>query len=143
MFPILAQDAAPLVEAGVKRVVCTVGSEHSFSCALIPDGQGDFYIYLSKRRMDLLGLAADDSVQLILEKDTSEYGMEMPPELEEVLAFDEEAKSAFDQLTPGRRRSAIHQVGSAKREETRIERALRLAENLKMGVTDVRQFFKR
>ena len=57
--------------------------------------------------------------------------MEMPPELAELLRQDEEGKTRFNQLTPGRQRYIIHYVSAVKSSQLRIDRAILLIENLK------------
>ena len=59
--------------------------------------------------------------------------MEMPIEMEEVLAIDDEALKVWREITPGRKRSAIYFIVKAKQEVTRIKRSLLVAENLKLG----------
>lgn len=68
--------------------------------------------------------------------------MEMPEVWLEVIESDHEAAEAFEKLTPGKKRSILHMVSSAKRMETQINRALKIAENIKMGVTNPRDFMK-
>ncbi len=126
-----------------ERVICSVpGKEESFPCALMPDGKGNFYIMLSRRLMkDVPPLP--DLVDIQLQKDESKYGMEVPEELEVLLEQDEEFSESFHKLTPGKQRSIIHLISSPKRVETRVDRAIRIAENVKMGVTSPQEFLKR
>jgi uncharacterized protein YdeI (YjbR/CyaY-like superfamily) len=56
-------------------------------------------------------------------KKPSEYAV--PEELEAVLRGDARVKAAFDALTPGRRKSYIFHVASAKQAKTRLARAER------------------
>ncbi|MEM8488954.1 MAG: YdeI/OmpD-associated family protein, partial [Bacteroidota bacterium] len=57
--------------------------------------------------------------------------VELGEELEEVLAMDEEAAARFYSFTPGKRRGLAHHVNSAKREATRIKRALEIAHKVR------------
>jgi uncharacterized protein YdeI (YjbR/CyaY-like superfamily) len=56
----------------------------------------------------------------------------MPEELAEVLAQDPESDAAFHRLTPGRRRTLIYSVASARSVDNRIKRALQAAETAKV-----------
>ncbi len=102
-------------------------------CALKKDKQGRYCIYLGKFFRDRSGIKQGQEVELTVEKDESDLGMEMPIEMEEVLAIDEEAHKIWNDITPGRKRSALYFIIKAKQEETRIKRALLVAENLKLG----------
>jgi uncharacterized protein YdeI (YjbR/CyaY-like superfamily) len=86
---------------------------------------------MNKTNLKKLGLKVGSPVQVNMWKDTSEFGYPMPEELREVLEQDREAKSYFDALTAGKKRSFIHIVSGVKSVDKRIERALMLAEKLK------------
>jgi uncharacterized protein YdeI (YjbR/CyaY-like superfamily) len=81
--------------------------------------------------MKKLGVCFGDEVIVSLQADTSEYGMEMPEELSELLSQDEEGNRRFHLLTKGRQRYIIHYVSSVKSTQLRIDRAIMLIENLK------------
>ena len=125
------------------RLICTIGTL-SYPCALMSDGKGNGYIMLNKTRMKQLQLAEGMVLEVTLEQDTSPYGMPMSEELEAVLDSDPEAYSRFENLTPGKQRNIIHHVSSVKSSNLRIERAIKLLNNLKMlppGKERVRDIF--
>ncbi len=62
-----------------------------------------------------------------------EREIEMPEELIEALAADPAMSEAFDALTPGRRKSWAYQVGSAKKSQTRADRAARARDKIMAG----------
>jgi uncharacterized protein YdeI (YjbR/CyaY-like superfamily) len=62
-----------------------------------------------------------------------EQPAELPPELEERLRASEEAWEFFSRQPPSYRRTAIHLVVSAKREETRERRLTSLIEHSRQG----------
>lgn len=113
------------------RLLCTLGGAPAFHCGLNPLGEGRGYITLSRQRLQDLGLRAGDFVAVELKLDTSKYGMAVPPEFREVLKQDPEAGKRFKALKPGKQRTLLHHVGGAKSVDLRIERSLRLMENLK------------
>jgi hypothetical protein len=113
------------------RLCCTVNSSLTFQCGLVALGQGMGYISINSKRMKELGVRNGDIVTVALEKDESDYGLEMPPELTELLQQDEEGMARFRLLTPGRQRYIIHYVSAVKSSQLRIDRAILLIENLK------------
>ena len=68
------------------------------------------------------------------ERDTTE----LPPEYEEQLRANTAAAEYFDSRPPWYRRTAIHLIMSAKREETRVRRLVQLIEDSAAG-RDIKQ----
>jgi uncharacterized protein YdeI (YjbR/CyaY-like superfamily) len=66
----------------------------------------------------------------------------MPEELSEVLATDPEASRIFHALTEGNQRGLIFLVTQVKSTDKRIERSLRIADQVKHGVTSPRLILK-
>jgi uncharacterized protein YdeI (YjbR/CyaY-like superfamily) len=60
--------------------------------------------------------------------------IEIPEELEAVLAQDDLAMKAWKKLTTGYQRSLIHYVTSVKNVDSRIKRSLQLMEKAKAGL---------
>jgi uncharacterized protein YdeI (YjbR/CyaY-like superfamily) len=71
-------------------------------------------------------------VRVTLRRDDSPYGMPMPEELAEVLAQDPEGDACFHRLTPGRQRTFLYYVSSARAVDTRIKRAIEVAGKAKV-----------
>lgn len=124
-----------------KRVICELDGLHTHHCALMPDGNGEFYIMINKALKKKLGFVLGQKVKISMKKDESKYGMPMPEELGELLAIDELGNSIFHQLTPGRQRNLIHIVSKYKNTETRINKALVIVDYLKRsnGVIDFKE----
>jgi uncharacterized protein YdeI (YjbR/CyaY-like superfamily) len=74
--------------------------------------------------------------------DETEYQFEIPEELSEVLDSDLEANTLFRALSLGNQRGLIYLVTQVKSSEKRIERALKIAEKLKIGVTSPKLILK-
>lgn len=130
-LPVSNSVADQLIEGKDRRIICHIQGIQAFHCALLPDGNGSWYILLNNKRKKDLGLTQGEEISIELEKDRSEYGMEMPLELREVLDQDEQADMLFHKLTPGRMRNIIHSVASVKSTDIKIRRALVYAEHLK------------
>ena len=77
------------------------------------------------------GYQPGEMVEVSIEKDESEFGMAFPEEFQVVLEQDPEANEAFRARKPGKQRGILHHIDSGKTEETRIKRALEMAERLK------------
>jgi hypothetical protein len=130
-IPIPPKIAKHFLDAKVKRVICTIDDDFSFQCAILSQGDGSHFIILSKNKMKELDLMVGTEINVTLEKDESEYGMPMPEEFEELLLMDPEATECFHKLTMGKQRSLLYLIGKPKRSETRIKKAVVVAEYLK------------
>jgi len=113
------------------RLLCRVNGADPFPCGPVSLGKGSAYISINTQRMKAQGLKLLDEVEVVLEKDNSRYGMEMPPELAELLVQDPEGAARFDGLTPGKQRYIIQYVSTVKSSQLRIDRAILLIGNLK------------
>ena len=127
---VTAETAAPYLGKD-RRILCQINGGENFACALMPDGEGHFFINVNKERRKALGIQLGDTVEVVIQKDTSKYGMPMPPIMAELLAQDPEADKYFHALTPGKQRSLLHIIGKPKREETRLKKAVVITEYLK------------
>ena len=74
--------------------------------------------------------------------DNTEFKFEMPEELKEVLHSDSDANNVFNKLSEGNKRGLMYLVAQVKSSEKRIERALKIAERLKNGITSPRIILK-
>lgn len=134
-------------EAKDKRVVCSLNSNYSFHCAMLPKVTFH-YILLNKEICKKLNLHLNDEVIVELIKDESKYGMPLSEEMEEVFFSDPEGSDLFHQLTPGKQRSLIHIINKFKSSQLRIEKSFVILEHLKTrkGVLDFKELnedFKR
>ena len=123
--------ASHFLEQGDKRVVATLDGSLSFQCALMPAGEGIYFINLNKKIRDQLRLKEGSMITVSLEKDESEYGLPFPEELKELLDQDPKGNELFHALTPGKQRNLIYAVNQVKSPELRIHRSLVLVEHLK------------
>lgn len=114
-----------------QRLICTINGKLSFQCGLMALGKGSAYITINSQRLKKLNLSLGDEVNITLKKDKSQFGMEMPNELQELLQQDQEGHERFNKLSPGKQRYIINYVGSVKNTQKRIDRALLLINNLK------------
>lgn len=113
------------------RVVVSVGRKLKFQAAVQGAGGGKGSIWLNKSRLAALGASDGARMKISLEVDKSEYGMEMPEELEELLKQDEEGARRFRALTKGKQRNILYYVSGVKDPDKRLDRAIFLLTNLK------------
>ena len=140
-IPIEEKIALKIHETMGKRVICEA-NEYRFHCAVQRSNRLGYYIMASKATLKKIQAAAGDEILVKIEKDRTKYQSEMPEELRAVLDTDPEALVIFEGLTPGKKRSIMHLVNSAKQVDTRINRGLKIAENLKLGRTKPQDFLK-
>jgi hypothetical protein len=114
-----------------KRLICSIEGLAPYPSAILTVKGGYYYINLNKERLKKLKIQPGAEVVVVLEADTSEYGMPMPPEIEEIFSQDEEVKTVFHKLTPGKQRSLLYIIGKIKTESKRIEKAIIMTNYLK------------
>ncbi|HQS25360.1 MAG TPA: YdeI/OmpD-associated family protein [Sediminibacterium sp.] len=125
-----------------KRVVCKLNDQLEFHCAFMPKKEGGHYINIGATICKKLQLKEGSLVKVSFEVDNSDYQFAMPEEFSEVLSSDADANFIFHNLTEGNQRGLIYLVSQVKSSEKRIERALRIANRLKNGVTSPRVILK-
>ncbi|MBX2873125.1 MAG: DUF1905 domain-containing protein [Saprospiraceae bacterium] len=130
-IPIPTEIAVTFIDDSGRRVLCTLNGQRPIHCALMPDGQGGFFINVNKELRKELNLKLGDSVAVELKKDKSKYGMPVPEELEALFEVDEEGNALFHQLTAGKQRSLIYLIGKPKRSDTRLQKAIVVLDYLK------------
>ena len=127
-------------KGNLRRVVCTLNGTETFNCSLFPS-KGDYFITLSKKLRDKLGLQLGDSATIELARDESKYGLPMPEDCEEVLRQDDDGRRLFDALSPGNQRLMLKLVVAVNDIDKRIVRSLTGIELLKRsdGVFDYQE----
>ena len=123
--------AQKLVDAGSRRVVCSLNGSAEHQCALLPRGDGSYVVTVNRKLRAMLGLSFGMTVRVGLWKDESRYGLPMPQELEELLRQDKEGDRLFHSLTAGRRRTLLYTINSAKNTDSRLARAVIVIRHLK------------
>lgn len=131
--------AAEWVKAHGKRCLYQLADGKPYHGGFMANGRGGYFVIVNKQVRATANATVGSQVTMTLTPDTSEFGCEMPDEFAEVLATDPEADEVFRRLTPGRQRSLIYLVTGVKSIDKRIGRALRVAEALKIGLTDPRK----
>ena len=114
-----------------RRIICTLNDKQEFHAALMPNGNGGFFITINAEIRKKLKLKEGISLHVQIRKDNSKYGIHLPEEMEELLLIDEEGSAFFHQLTPGKQRSLLHLIGKPKSSAIRLKKAVVVLDFLK------------
>lgn len=113
-----------------------------FHAALKKFDDNSYCIYFSKAKQKELGLFMNDYFRVQFFEDQTKYGVEMPEELEAVFESDPVAFRIFEEFSPGKKRSLIYSILRVKNSDLRINKALNFCKNIKLGVTNQREWLK-
>ncbi len=130
-LPVPVDISSYFIENKKKRLKCTLNGQITFQCALMPYGEGKYFINVNKERRRKLKIETGDDVEVVLMPDDSKYGLPMPEEFSELLKIDEEGNRIFHELTPGKQRNLLFIVGKPKSSDKRLEKAVVVIEHLK------------
>jgi hypothetical protein len=125
-----------------KRVICTINKTEKLHCAIMPKKDGGHFVMISSSICKKLKLKVGTEIEASFVIDKTEYQFDMPEELKEVLDTDEEANKIFHTLTAGNQRGLIYLLSLIKSSDKKIERALKIAERIKLGITSPRLILK-
>ncbi|HNC31199.1 MAG TPA: YdeI/OmpD-associated family protein [Cyclobacteriaceae bacterium] len=108
-----------------------------FNLAIQSKKNGPKYLSVSQAMRKSAGVKSGDKVKVsfsVVDPDK----LELPEEMEAVLAQDDEGAKKWNKLTVGLQRSLVHYINSSKNVDVRIERALFLINKVKSGAYDKR-----
>jgi hypothetical protein len=88
-----------------------------------------FMLPLSQENRAAAGVKPGDLVEVTIELDTELRTVEVPDDLAAALAV-QDLTAVFDALAPSRRKEFVRQVESAKAEETRTRRIIKIVSEL-------------
>jgi hypothetical protein len=103
----------------------------SFSLAIQYRKNGPSFFIVSAPLRKVAKIKAGDTVEVKFKVVSDK--VELPEELEAVLAQDDEGMKVWKTFKPGKQRSLSYYVNSAKNIDTRVTRALQLVEKMKTG----------
>ncbi len=125
-----------------RRALCIINKTEKLHVGFMPKKDGNYFITIGAMVLKKLHLKNGDEVTASFEKDDTTYQFNMPEELQEVLDTDDEANKIFHSLTDGNKRGIIYLVTLVKSSDKKIERALKIADKLKAGITSPRLILK-
>ena len=143
-----ARASALLATPSGRRVWCQIDEAPAFQAALMPTGDGDYYININKALRERYGWRVGRAVRVDLRPDDSEYGMPVPEAFTALCAEDPVGEALFNALTPGKQRALLHQIAKPKRPATRVRRAVGIFDYLhhsggRLDFEELRDFLKR
>ena len=123
------------IQAGIKRIKVEIGDTVAHLAFQNSKTLGLYLMFGSSLMKLHLKHGGKDSgvISVSVMSDDTVLQFQTCVELEEVLAQEEEAKKHYNRLTDGKKRGVIHWISSAKSVDTRVKRALKLAEQLNSG----------
>jgi hypothetical protein len=130
-------------KANIRRIICTLNNQEKVHCAMMSTKDGLVYVTIGKTILKKLKLVEGQKVAATFIEDNTDYQFEMPEELAEVLASDPQGSTLFHELTEGNQRGLIHLVSLVKSSNKRIERALKIVECVKQGISSPRLVMKK
>ncbi len=130
-IPIPSELVDKLISEDHKRIVYHVKDSEPLHRAMMPDGNGGFYLLLNKEIQKKQKLELGEKVKVKIRKDDSRYGMNISEEMLELLDQDEEGSHYFHKLTDGKQRSLIYIATKPKSSAKRVEKALVILDYLK------------
>lgn len=122
--------AEEFIEGNNRRIKCLIADQITIQSSLMPYPDG-YFILINQKIISKLKLKIGDSFQIKIEKDHSDYGMEMPEELATLLNQDTEGNTYFHELTPGKQRNLIYIVSQVKNTDSRLLKSLAILDHLK------------
>ncbi len=120
-----------LVAENQMRVWCTINNTYKYQAALLPAGDGNYFVLVNKSLQKKAAIQMGDQVLVSIEADTSKYGLPFPTEFEMVLEQDPIGQQLFEKLTPGKQRTLLFIVGKPKSSDLRIRNSLAVISHLK------------
>lgn len=106
----------------------------TWHAGLNPFGGGRHYVQVGRNYFEPLGYSLGDVLQLSLKPDTTPYGMQPCEEFLAVAEQDAAGEALFQkELTTGTQRSILHRIAGARTSDGRIERTLKIFDQLHLG----------
>ena len=131
-IPVIKEIGERFVDGDNRRILCSINGNQSYQCALM-HMEGGFYILVNNQLRKKVGIEEGDQINISIEKDTSEFGHEVPESFEALLSQDDEGRSYFEALTMGKQRSLIYLVKKVKNVDSQIAKGLAIMHQLKEG----------
>jgi uncharacterized protein YdeI (YjbR/CyaY-like superfamily) len=138
-----SKTVAALTKNNNKRAICTINNTLQIHCAILNNKELGNFIQIGATNCKQLKIKAGDTIEASFVVDDTQYQFEMPEELREVLLADPEAHKIFHDLSAGNQRSLIYLISLVKSSDKKIERALLIAEKIKVGVVSARLVLKK
>ena len=142
-YVIVPSDIAAEILQGAKRGRALVTLDGTtWHAGVNPIHRGQHYVQVGRNYFEPHGYKKGDVISVQIERDESTYGMQPCAEYLAVSAEDPEGTRLFQQLTPGTQRSILHRIGNGNNADRRVERALKIFDQLHLGQRDRQTLIK-
>jgi hypothetical protein len=118
--------------SGKRPAVRVTLGGHTYRTTVAPMG-GRFFVPLSAEHREAAGVAAGQDVEVEIVPDTGPRELELPADLADALASDDQARAFFEGLSFTHRKEWARWIEDAKKPETRQTRLTRTIELLRAG----------
>lgn len=130
ILPVPDDIAATWKKAKVRRLVGKING-HAVKRALMNHAGGGSFFIVSREFIKQAEIGARTPATMDFKPDPAPDWLDMPEEFAIALRQDPAARARWETFTPGRRRSLLSYIASAKTEPTRIKRAVELATKIR------------
>lgn len=139
-IPIPIDIANQMMDEQHRRVLIWIKNAGPYHMALMKSKEY-WYILVNQELRKTLELNEETNFPIKIERDHSEFGHDVPEELQVLLDQDEEGNDHFRKLTPGKQRSLIYLVTTVKNPDSRMKKSLAIIHHLKVahGKLDFKQ----
>ncbi|TMD93387.1 MAG: DUF1905 domain-containing protein [Chloroflexi bacterium] len=125
LVPIPDDVATELGLKGMPKIQAVIAGT-PYRGSLMPMGDGTYCLGVLKSIQEAAGVGLGDSIEVLIELDTTPRTVEPPPDLAQVLAADQKAAAAWAKLSFTNQKEMARSLEEAKRPDTR-ERRLKAA----------------
>ena len=125
LVPIPEDVATELGLKGMPKIQAVIAGT-PYRGSLMPMGDGTYCLGVLKSIQEAAGVGLGDSIEVLIELDTTPRTVEPPPDLAQVLAADQKAAAAWAKLSFTNQKEMARSLEEAKRPDTR-ERRLKAA----------------
>ncbi|MFN3996299.1 YdeI/OmpD-associated family protein [Algoriphagus sp.] len=139
-IPVPLEIADQMMDERHRRVLIWIKDSGPYHMALMKSKEY-WYVLVNQELRKKLELDEENQFPVKISRDQSEFGHDVPEELQVLLDQDEEGNYHFRKLTPGKQRSLIYLVTTVKNPESRMKKSLAIIHHLKLakGKLDFKQ----
>jgi hypothetical protein len=125
-------DIPSLFEGAMKPPVKVTINDHVYRSTIAVYG-GRYYLPINRDVKRATGVAAGDTIDVAIERDTDERVVKAPPDLRAALNGDTQAGNNFRKLSYSHQKEYVDWIDDAKQDETRRRRIEKTIEKLRAG----------
>jgi len=94
----------------------------AYRSSIMPRGDGTHYMAVNQTIRSAAGIGVGDTVKVVMEPDTAERTVTVPPDLKKALAGNPKAAAIFTSFSYSHRKELVDWIEQAKKPETRAGR---------------------